>query len=100
MYLEDNGIDSCVIHGDMQHLDRQSTIRSFKGGRDNIMIATDIAARGLDISDVNLVMNVDMPLNATDYVHRIGRTGRGNKKGISVSFYSGKESVKFQKEFN
>lgn len=61
------------------------------------MIATDVAARGLDINDINVVFNVDMPGNISDYVHRIGRTGRANKKGVSVSFYSGKENIRFMK---
>lgn len=61
------------------------------------MLATDVAARGLDISDVNMVINFDLPTNITDYVHRIGRTGRANKKGVSVAFYSENETPNFQK---
>lgn len=74
------------IHGDKQQLARERIIQNFRSGRCNILIATDVAARGLDIPHVSCVVNYDFPLNIEDYIHRIGRTGRAGKKGLSVSF--------------
>lgn len=74
------------IHGDKTQSRRQRALDMFKQSRVNILVATDVAARGLDIADVSHVINYDLPDTYEDYVHRIGRTGRANKKGIALSF--------------
>jgi ATP-dependent RNA helicase RhlE len=66
-------------------------MEAFKKGRNNILIATDVSARGIDIPDVNYVINYDLPEKKENYVHRVGRTGRGTKKGVAVSFCSSEE---------
>ena len=75
-----------VIHGDKEQRERDYIINQFKSGRVPVLVATDVAARGLDIKDVNLVVNFDFPNQIEDYVHRIGRTGRAGNKGWAHSF--------------
>jgi ATP-dependent RNA helicase DDX3X len=79
-----------TLHGDRTQPEREKAISDFKHERYNILVATDIAARGLDIPNVNCVINFDTPNNIEDYVHRIGRTGRIGKKGIAMSFINEK----------
>jgi len=79
-------IDS--IHGDKSQYERDLTIHKFKKGETKILVATDVAARGLDISDVKVIINYDYPNSLDDYVHRIGRTGRSGKTGISYTLWS------------
>ncbi|MEK7612186.1 MAG: DEAD/DEAH box helicase [Patescibacteria group bacterium] len=74
------------IHGNKTHMNRQRALGSFKESRIKILVATDVAARGLDIDDVSHVINYDLPATYDDYVHRIGRTGRGSKKGKALTF--------------
>jgi len=81
-----------AMHGDKSQQERDETLSEFKLGRSPILIATDVAARGLDVKDVMLVVNFDMPTNIEDYIHRIGRTGRAGSKGISVSFFTEKSN--------
>ena len=81
-----------AMHGDKSQQERDSCLKDFRSGRTPIMIATDVAARGLDVKDVRIVINFDMPNNIEDYVHRIGRTGRAGAKGIAVSFFTDKNS--------
>lgn len=73
------------IHGDREQVDREQALDDFKTGRAKILIATDVASRGLDIRGVTCVLNYDFPRSIEDYVHRIGRTGRAGKKGTSLS---------------
>ncbi|ORD99036.1 DBP2 [Hepatospora eriocheir] len=90
--LQDKGIKAAAIHGDKTQSARTAIINNFKDGRVPILIATDVAARGLDIEDVKMVINYDLPVNVEDYVHRVGRTARGNvKEGMSFSFFSPEE---------
>ncbi|KAI5169888.1 ATP-dependent RNA helicase DDX5/DBP2 [Pancytospora epiphaga] len=77
-FLIENGYNSAAIHGDKTQGARDAVISAFKNGRRNILIATDVAARGLDVKDVKLVINYDFPKVIDDYVHRIGRTARGS----------------------
>ena len=79
------------IHGDITQNNRERVIRKFKDGSIELLIATDVAARGLDIDDVDLVFNYDLPYDPEDYVHRIGRTGRAGRSGKSVTFVYGRE---------
>jgi len=75
-----------VIHGDKDQREREAVLNDFKSGRRPVMIATDVAARGIDVKDVKAVINYDFPSNIEDYVHRIGRTGRAGAKGIAHTF--------------
>lgn len=79
-------IDTLAIHGARDQQERTATMKRFKEGDCNILIATDITARGIDIPDVNYVINYDLPDKAENYVHRVGRTGRGVNKGIAITF--------------
>jgi ATP-dependent RNA helicase RhlE len=81
-------IPSITIHGEKDQGERSDAMRKFKEGECNILIATDVSARGIDIPDVNYVINYDLPEKAENYVHRVGRTGRGVHKGIALSFCS------------
>lgn len=76
------------IHGDLGQRDRMANLAAFKDGSAPILVATDVAARGLDIPDVELVVNYTFPLTAEDYVHRIGRTGRGGRDGAAITFFT------------
>jgi ATP-dependent RNA helicase RhlE len=84
-YLEGAGINAAVIHGNKSQSARQRALDDFKAGRVAVLVATDIAARGLDIAELPLVVNYDLPLVAADYVHRVGRTGRAGLAGRAVS---------------
>lgn len=78
-----------AIHGDKSQQNRDRVINDFKSGRKNILIATDVAARGLDVKDVQAVINFDFPPNCDSYIHRIGRTARGNQKeGLAIAFFT------------
>lgn len=79
------------IHGDIPQAKREQVIRRFKDQTIDIMVATDVAARGLDISGVSHVYNFDIPQDPESYVHRIGRTGRAGKKGIAITFVTPRE---------
>jgi ATP-dependent RNA helicase RhlE len=80
-----------VLHSDRKQKEREACLRDFKTGKLEILVATDIVARGIDISDVSHVVNYDIPLHAEDYVHRIGRTGRANKSGDAVTLLTAGE---------
>jgi ATP-dependent RNA helicase DeaD len=89
--LEMRGYKAAGMHGDLDQHARTRTLKSFKSGDLQILVATDVAARGLDISDVTHVYNYDIPQDPESYVHRIGRTGRAGKSGISVTFVTRNE---------
>jgi ATP-dependent RNA helicase RhlE len=89
--LERAGIQSLTIHGDKDQHDRLDVMKQFREGAVKILIATDVSARGIDIPDVDQVVNYDLPEVAENYVHRVGRTGRADKKGLAVSFCSPEE---------
>jgi ATP-dependent RNA helicase DDX3X len=89
-YLKRRECPCTTIHGNRTQPERERALHDFKTGKISILVATDIAARGLDISNVGCVINYDMPNNIEDYVHRIGRTGRIGKKGTAISFVSEK----------
>ncbi|MBN1664542.1 MAG: DEAD/DEAH box helicase [Deltaproteobacteria bacterium] len=86
--MERVSIPSITIHGEKDQGERSEAMRKFKEGECQILIATDVSARGIDIPDVNYVINYDLPEKAENYVHRVGRTGRGVNKGIALSFCS------------
>jgi ATP-dependent RNA helicase RhlE len=85
-YLEGRGVNVAVIHGNKSQGARSRSLADFKVGRVGVLVATDIAARGLDIAQLPLVVNYDLPLVAQDYVHRVGRTGRAGLTGRAISF--------------
>ncbi|OOB76981.1 MAG: RNA helicase [Epulopiscium sp. Nuni2H_MBin003] len=85
-----------ALHGDMKQIHRDSVMNKFRRGIVDILIATDVAARGIDVDDVDAVFNYDLPIDEEYYVHRIGRTGRANRTGISYSFISGREIYKLR----
>ena len=86
--MERVAIPSITIHGEKDQAERSDAMKKFKEGECRILIATDVSARGIDIPDVNYVINYDLPEKAENYVHRVGRTGRGVNKGIALSFCS------------
>jgi ATP-dependent RNA helicase RhlE len=87
--LIEKGFKAESIHGNKPHSKRQRALGAFKNNTATILVATDVAARGLDIPDVSHVINYDIPATYDDYVHRIGRTGRGSKKGKALTFIDG-----------
>ena len=89
--LERGGIKASTLHGEKVQEERANVMDAFKKGEINILIATDVSARGIDIPDVHYVINYDLPEKKENYVHRVGRTGRGVKKGIAISFCSKEE---------
>jgi superfamily II DNA/RNA helicase len=84
--LNKRGFKVLALHGDMHNRERERAVRSLATGRVQALIATDVAARGIDIPDISLVVNYDIPNNYETYVHRIGRTGRGTKLGFALTF--------------
>lgn len=86
--LNRQNIPSATIHGDRRQQDRESALASFKAGKTPILVATDVASRGLDIPDVSHVIQFDLPSEIDDYTHRIGRTGRAGNKGTATCFYN------------
>ncbi|MDX6749065.1 DEAD/DEAH box helicase [Geminicoccaceae bacterium 1502E] len=88
-FLQQNRLNARDLHGDLEQVHRQATLDQFTSGTIDFLVATDVAARGLDISDMPVVINFDVPMNAEDYVHRIGRTGRAGRKGRAFTLVSG-----------
>ena len=84
------------LHGDMRQSSRDNVMKKFRNGTIDVLIATDVAARGLDVSDIDLVFNYDLPQQAEYYVHRIGRTARAGKKGASFTFVTSRDFPKFK----
>ena len=76
---------SCV-HGDMEQRERDVIMREFRSGSSRVLITTDLLARGIDVQQVSLVINYDLPTNRENYIHRIGRSGRFGRKGVSITF--------------
>ena len=89
--MERVGIRAVTIHGDKDQDERTRAINDFKEGDERILIATDVSARGIDVKQVELVINYDLPDDPENYVHRIGRTGRGEHRGNAISFCSTEE---------
>ncbi|HQD13647.1 MAG TPA: DEAD/DEAH box helicase, partial [Chitinophagales bacterium] len=89
--MQKAGIDTLTIHSDKDHKNRTDVMRQFREGKVRVLIATDVSARGIDIPNVDFVVNYDLPEVPENYVHRVGRTGRGMQKGQAVSFCSREE---------
>ena len=90
------GLSVGEMHSDLDQVQRDHIMHEFKNNRVNILVATDIVSRGIDIDDISLVINYDVPHDAEDYVHRIGRTARASAKGMSITFVSEEEQYKFK----
>ncbi|NOX15789.1 MAG: DEAD/DEAH box helicase [Epsilonproteobacteria bacterium] len=84
-YLEESGLKTLILHGDKAHSKRTKALRDFKAGTIRVLVATDIASRGLDIEELPHVINYELPGDAEDYIHRIGRTGRAGSEGEAIS---------------
>ncbi|XP_052807369.1 probable ATP-dependent RNA helicase DDX23 [Mya arenaria] len=93
--LEKMGFSATTLHGGKGQEQREFALASLKGGTKDILVATDVAGRGIDIKDVSLVLNYDMAKNIEDYTHRIGRTGRAGKSGTAISFITKDDSAVF-----
>ncbi len=89
--LERDGVRAESIHGDKSQQERMKALEAFKAGELEVLVATDVAARGLDVAGVPCVINYDLPFNPEDYVHRIGRTGRAGAEGEAISLFTGDE---------
>jgi ATP-dependent RNA helicase RhlE len=89
--LKRHGINVSVIHGDRTQAQRNSALSAFQQGKSQVLVATDVASRGIHVDDIALVINYDLPAIAEDFIHRVGRTGRAGATGSAATFYSGVE---------
>ena len=94
--LKSKGFKAESLHGDIKQNQRDRIMKKLKSGEIKILVATDVAARGIDVKDLELVINYDIPQELEYYVHRIGRTGRNGTEGIAYTFYTGKEKMKLK----
>jgi len=95
--LINNGFNAKSIHSDLKQNEREEILRLFKNKKVQILVATDILSRGIDINGVNLVINYDVPWDAEDYVHRVGRTARADATGVAITFISERDQNEFFK---
>ena len=98
--LKKEGIRADALHGDKSQTQRQYALNSFKDGKLKVLVATDIAARGIDVDSLEHVINYDLPDVPETYVHRIGRTGRAGAAGMAISFCDGHEEMGNLKSIN
>lgn len=91
-FINGFGVQCGSIHGDKSQSDRDNVLSDFRNGRTNILVATDVAARGLDVDGIKYVINFDFPQSSEDYIHRIGRTGRKHSTGTSYAFFTTKNA--------
>jgi ATP-dependent RNA helicase DDX5/DBP2 len=96
--LRADGFQARAMHGDKSQEERDWTLREFKNMQSTLLVATDVAARGLDVDDIRIVVNFDMPKEMDSYIHRIGRTGRAGKKGFAVSFFVAEKNARLARE--
>ncbi|MCX6287719.1 MAG: DEAD/DEAH box helicase [Bacteroidetes bacterium] len=94
--LHQMGLNVSEIHSDLEQREREEVLNSFRNKTLNVLVATDIVSRGIDVENIDMVVNYDVPHDAEDYIHRIGRTARAAASGIAVTFISPKEQRKFQ----
>ncbi|WP_141734863.1 ATP-dependent RNA helicase DbpA [Oligoflexus tunisiensis] len=90
------GVSAAGLHGDLEQMDRDKVMAKLRNRSIRVLVATDVAARGIDVADLDLVINYDLPLKADTYVHRIGRTGRAGKEGLAVSLASVRDRMKVE----
>jgi len=96
--LRKDSFQARAMHGDKSQEERDWVLREFKSRQSTLLVATDVAARGLDVDDIRMVVNFDMPNDMESYIHRIGRTGRAGKKGTAVSFFVPEKNSRLSKE--
>ena len=94
--LQRNGVNCGAMHSDLEQAERDDVMFKFKSGQYDVLVATDIVARGIDIDDIEMVINYDVPHDTEDYVHRIGRTARANRDGRAITFVSEEDQYWFQ----
>jgi len=95
--LEERNFTVALIYGEMKQMERDRIMRSFRVGESRVMIATDVIARGIDVQQVSVVINYDIPRQCETYIHRIGRTGRYGRKGVAINFVTVKEVSQIEK---
>lgn len=96
-YLKKNNLKASGISSNLEQNEREEVLRGFKSGRISLLVATDVMSRGIDIKEINMVINYDVPRDAEDYVHRVGRTARANTKGEAISLINPKDMPKLSK---
>ena len=96
MKFKKYGFNAQSFHGDLDQDERNVTLNEFKAKRIKILFTTDLVSRGLDINDISCVINFDLPRSPTDYIHRIGRTGRAGKSGLAISFIDHENEAHFK----
>jgi len=96
--LRMDGFQARAMHGDKSQEERDWVLKEFKSMSSTLLVATDVAARGLDVDDIKIVVNFDFPNDMENYVHRIGRTGRAGKKGFAVSFFVAEKNARMARE--
>ncbi|MBI5901986.1 MAG: DEAD/DEAH box helicase, partial [Deltaproteobacteria bacterium] len=94
--LKLRGYEADAMHGDYTQAQREAVLKRFREGRVDVLVATDVAARGLDISNISHVVNYSIPQNPESYVHRVGRTGRAGKEGVAITFVTPREDKQFR----
>ena len=94
--LANEGLEVKAIHSDLEQKEREEVLRKFRNRNFQLMVATDIIARGIDIEDIDLIVNFDVPHDPEDYVHRIGRTARAQADGVALTFVNAKEKMQFK----
>ncbi len=95
-FLDEKGFNAVALHGDMEQREREQVLMQFKHHSTNLLVATDVAARGLDIEALPAVINFELPRDGDTYVHRIGRTGRAGMEGTAITLFTEKESYKLE----
>jgi superfamily II DNA/RNA helicase len=95
--LRRNGFNADAIHSDLEQTERENVLREFKNRNVQILVATDIIARGIDIEKIDLVINYDVPRDAEDYVHRVGRTARAETQGVAITLINQEDQMDFYK---
>ncbi|HET9840206.1 MAG TPA: C-terminal helicase domain-containing protein, partial [Candidatus Angelobacter sp.] len=89
--LKRQGLNVSVLHGDRSQSQRNSALAAFQQGKSRVLVATDVASRGIHVDEIAQVINYDLPAMAEDFIHRVGRTGRAGAKGAAATFFSGVE---------
>merc|ERR1712176_1512824 len=96
--LRMDGFQARAMHGDKSQEERDWVLREFKSMQSTLLVATDVAARGLDVDDIRIVVNFDFPNDMESYIHRVGRTGRAGRKGLAVSFFVSEKNSRLARE--